>query len=375
MRPKPIRESVETLTRLFARCVAAVLIVAAICGVGPAHAAPFDARVIWSRGDRAYLVARESVWVSTGSSLRFIEKKKEIASGVVMLVEDSTLVVARITAGSLARVKHLDRIRVDAERGTVVARSTLRVGYPSSARIQPFFECRRMVLEARGYRADTLGERSYRLVRSAPIPGSDTLQVRLFDDAADEEIALERGELDVAVFWPGEASTHIRQAMNWDVRASVSRYRGVVVTRMMNPRNPRTDDEDNLYGLPRPADRSLLDSLNTELFHGDLRAALGTGGGANDRTPALFRVDPSCPAHAAIEKFLDRGASRRTFWSYSLTYLDVPTDSVPGDGLERWAFLIACPVISRPELRPYLDSIDLSSIVNLFDCVTPARKP
>jgi hypothetical protein len=377
MRPKPIREGVETLTRLSQRCVAAALVLAAIGGVAAADATPFDARVIWSRGDRAYIVARDTVWVSAGSSLRFFEKKKEIASGVVMLVEDSMLVVARIMSGSLARVKHLDRIRVEAERGASAARTALRVGYPSSSRVQPFFECRRMVLGPQGYRADTLGERSYRLVRSVPKPPEpDTLQVRLFDDAADEEIALERGELDAAVFWPGEASTHIRQAMNWDGRSSACRYRGVVVTRMMSPPDlPSDDDNSDFYGLPRRVDRGLLDSLNTELFHGDLQAPLGWAGGGGNESPALFRVDPSCPAHDAIEKFLNRGASTRATWSYSLMYLDVPTDTALADRSLRWAFLIACPVIGQPELRPYLQSIDLSAIVNLFDCVTPARKP
>src|SRR5262245_61784256 len=232
MHDKPIRETVETLTRLYARRALMCCILALV--VAPAaRAAPFDARVIWSNGDRAYLVARDSVWVT--ASIRFFDKKKEIASGVVVAIEDSTLVVTKVTSGSLARVKHLDKVRVEVEPAASPARIVLRVGYPSTARTQPFFKCRLMTFDSRDYRIDTVIARSYRLVRVLDSAVPETLLVRLFDDAADEEIALERGELDAAVFWPGEPSSHIRQIMNWNERWSACRFRGVITTRILSP--------------------------------------------------------------------------------------------------------------------------------------------
>ena len=372
MHDKPIRETVETLTRLYLRGAVVAGLVALALLASAARAAPFDARVVWSREDRAYLVARDSIWVTAGSSLRFFEKKKEVASGVVLLIEDSTLVVAKIATGSLAHVKHLDRIRVEAERATRVA---LRIGYPSSERIQPFFACRRMTLDSRDYRTDTLSARFYRLVRAPASAGPDTLIVRLFDDSADEEIALERGELDAAVFWPGEPSTHIRQVMSWEQRWSACRYRGVIATRIISPPYIQTDDDySDFYGLPRRVDRALLDSLNVEFFHDDLREVLGVAFGDVSDAPARFHVDHSVPSHDEFERFLNRRTPRNSTYSYSLSYFDVPTDRDFEDQATRWAFLISCPVISRPELRPYLESIDLSAIVNLFDCETAGRK-
>lgn len=371
MRPKPIREGVETLTRLSLRCLAPVLIMAAICGVAVAHAATFDARVIWLRGDRAYLVARDSVWVSVGSSLRFFEKKKEIAAGVVTLIEDSTLVVARITSGSLARVKHLDRIRVDAEPGASAKRTALRVGYPSAARIQPFFECRRMVLGPPvGFRAETLSKREFQLVRmQASEREPDTLLVRLFDDAADEEIALERGELDVAVFWPGEASAHIREAMHWTGEPKPVRKWGVIAAR------PKGNVPAE-FNLGRFSEREMnaLNRLNADLFRGDL-AMVPHPAPDSLFCPALsFEVD-SVPGRQAIERVLNR-PPKSDGMRVLLTFLDsgVPQREQDTDRT-RWLFYITCPVISRPELRPYLESIDLSPIVNLFNCRTSPSKP
>jgi hypothetical protein len=279
-------------------------------------------------------------------------------------------VVARITAGSLARVKHLDRIRVEAERGASAARTALRVGYPSSARIQPFFECRRMVLDAQGYRADTLGERSYRLVRIVPKPPEpDTLQVRLFDDAADEEIALERGELDAAVFWPGEASAHIREVMHWAGEPKPVRNWGVIAARSRG-----SFTRELALGRFSAREMNTLNRLNADLFRGDL-AMVPHLAPDSLLCPALsFAVD-SVPGRRAIERGLNQ-LPKSDGVHVLLTFLDrgLPEREEETDPT-RWLFFIACPVISRPEVRPYLESIDLSAIVNLFDCVTAGRKP
>ncbi|HEX5030742.1 MAG TPA: hypothetical protein VFX78_04700 [Candidatus Eisenbacteria bacterium] len=349
------------------------LIMAAVLHAAVANAAPFDARVIWTRGDRAYLVARDSVWVRAGSRLRFFEKKKEVASGVVRVIEDSTLVVATITAGSLARVKHLDRIRVDAERAPLT-RTLLRIGMPSIGRIQPFFECRQLVLNPSAYEviADTShGSRILVRPRAKNLP--DTLLVRQFNDAADEEIALERGEIDAAVFWPGEASSHIRETMRWTGTPKPFRSRGVVGVR---PRDRASSDAIEVGRIPRSAEESLA-RLNADLFRDDLAPIAHAH--ADSMAAWSFEVDPKLPGRERILRSLGPSARpTRGAAVLLLTYFDEPTDGSSFDENtvepQVWLFLLGCPVISRPELRPYLESIDLSAIVNLFDCETAGRK-
>src|SRR6185436_8262628 len=95
--------------------------------------------------------------------------------------------------------------------------ATLRVGLPSPRRSNLLFTCDAALAVPRigsaTYARDTLDATGRRWLRvPAPSPESvgtrapDTLSVRAFEDATDEEIALERGELDAAVFWPGELS-------------------------------------------------------------------------------------------------------------------------------------------------------------------------
>ncbi|HET9939627.1 MAG TPA: hypothetical protein VFR25_00850 [Candidatus Eisenbacteria bacterium] len=360
----------ETLTRLRRALLGAGLIVAAVLLRAVAIAAPFDARVIWTHGDRAYLVARDSVWVTAGSSLRFFDKKKEVASSVVVAIEDVALVVVRITSGSLSRVKHLDRLRVDAERP--VARTALRVGIPSSRRIQPFFECQPR-LSPRGFSADFF---------DGPFQGfsphgmnlPDSLYLREFDDAADEEIALERGEIDAAIFWPGEASTHIREAMTWTGTPRLVRSTGVIGVRAKKPWSLR---ELSTGRLPKGAEEKLA-RLNADVFRGDLVPIHYAN--AESLAAWSFEVDPRLPGRELIQRALDPSAHLPSGTGTALlTYFDEPTH--PGFGSdalpepELWLFLIGCPVLSRPELRPYLESIDLSAIVNGFHCDIRVQKP
>ena len=56
-----------------------------------------------------------------------------------------------------------------------------------------------------------------------------------------------------------------------------------------------------------------------------------------------------------------------------LTFLDISAEIEPGQDTSGWLFALGCPVISKPELRPFLDAIDLYSLVNIFDCRTAGR--
>ena len=135
----------------------------------------------------------------------------QLATGEVIRVFDRELALARLTSGSLTRVRSLDRLRVLGEPQRLRALPLLRLGAPAPGRASILFACDDVALDsscaAHGYRTDLVAGHSFRLVRSressSPAPWPDTLLIRLFDEAADEEIALERGELDAAVFWPG----------------------------------------------------------------------------------------------------------------------------------------------------------------------------
>lgn len=359
MRGKPIRETVETLTRLYLRGALLGVIVAALLAPSTALAAPLDARVIWSHGDRVYLAAGDSFWIAMGSNLRFFEKKKEIASAIVLSIEDSTLAVARITSGSLAHVKHLDRLSVDAER----ARTKLRVGIPSSKRVQPFFGCYPRL--SRGpFGADFFegGSKGFS-PRGKNLP--DSLFIREYDDAADEEIALELRQIDVAIFWPGEASTHIREAMRWTGTPTLIRSQGVIGVRAKEFGRSNEIDPGR---LPTRTEEQLA-RFNMDLFRGDL---VPIQYAKDDSMPAWsLEVDPTLPDYEHI--LLALGPSTHETKPLLLTYFDEPVqpEPIPSDVVNKpkmWLFRIGCPVLSRPELRTYLGVIDLSEIVNGFAC-------
>jgi hypothetical protein len=176
-----------------------------------------DARVLWIREARVYLAAPDSGAPEEGARLRFEDRGKEIAEGEVARVLDSTLVVAVVTSGSLRGVKKLDRLRVAIEAPRVLPLPLLRLGFPAAGRTNGVAPCDRRALRPPSppglYRDEVTGERSWRLVRDRSVaadrPWPDTLSIRMFAEATDEEIALERGDIDAALFWTGEPSRYI----------------------------------------------------------------------------------------------------------------------------------------------------------------------
>jgi hypothetical protein len=211
-------------------------------------------------------------------------------------------------------------------------------------------------------------------VRTAPKPPEpDTLQVRLFDDAADEEIALERGELDAAVFWPGEASNHIRESMRWGGSPTPLRRRGVVGATATSLGAADALAEGR---IPRQAEEDLA-RLNAELFRGDLQPTRYARSDSVSRTWS-FDIDFKLPGRQSILRVLGH-AHKGPTESVILTFFDELIEGPPSSETHAdpilWLYLFGCPVLSRPELRPYLDSINLSAIVNLFDCETASRRP
>jgi len=359
------------------------LLLCALAPIGAARAAPtLHATVLWARGERVYLAASDSAGVEPGTTLSFEYRGKTVATGEVTAVANGELITARLTGGSLQKVKKLDRVRVTASRPPIRPAPVLTIGYPSPDRPSLLFACDSMPLSPAGpgrlYRVDERAARAYRLVRNpdsaAAAPWPDTLRVRLFDDAADEEIALERGELDAAVFWPGEASTHIREAMRWSRETSGTHGRGVLAalagSRIVTP------------GLtPGVPDLGPLELLNEVLFRGDLTPAglspQASAGALARLARVRFEVDRACPGWQVLQQYLNRGegppGAPPAAEVIRVAYLDAPAGA-QDSSRPVWFFTVGCPVLSRPELRPYLSALGPDMLANLFDCATPGRE-
>src|SRR5205814_7558253 len=186
--------------------------------------------------------------------------------------------------------------------------SVLRVGFPTRPSL--LFKCDGWSIKApatsAAYRSEVSSSSAYALVRNSSgtraDPWPDTLLVQLFEDSTDEEIALERGELDVAVFWPGEGSETMREHPGL---LYGSRSNGILAVLP-----PRTAPGTAFSA----SDSSAAAALNGIVFRGDL-APLdpSTGGVASNQLPAPVRgdfarleVDHSCPGWQTIERFVNR---------------------------------------------------------------------
>jgi hypothetical protein len=403
---------------------------------------------VWVSAGRVYVAALDSTSsarLAIGATVEFVARGKTIASGDITGALGRELIVAELTSGSLAKQKHLDRVGVITHAQASAPLPTLRVGFPSRRRSNLLFSCGTMTLRppfAPGvYRADTLSASRYRWVSPSAVPGSstfpDTIYAHLFDDSADEEIALERGDINVAVFWPGELSRHMREYPGaWNVTWA-TRARGVVailpldwpyrVPWVLDPKSnlkPTQDPPDS------PADTVGLSHLNDDLFRGDLGPPpweqLSSGqepATAATKPPRRFVVDPACPGREVLERYLKRRShdpdSTRVARFF---YLDAPvisahsaaialtdyvvanaTSSAQGrqasavaeafqtieysDVGELWAgravtnafgvipiFTIRCPIACTSELRDRLTLLS-RELVDLMDCGAATGSP
>ena len=228
----------DTVTRRARGCASALLCAASLLLAVAAHAEPrqLHAIVVWTRADLIYVVAPDSNELVSGMSLHVMHGKREVAAAAITRMLEPRLAVARLSSGSLANEKRLDKLRVRGEAPVVVRATKLRVGLPGRGRTNLLFACAQVgvspTLGSTSYGVDSLGAGQYRLVRvpgaTDASPAPDTLLVRQFSDVADQEIALERGELDVAVFWPGELSARMRDHERWSFAARGVRARGVL---------------------------------------------------------------------------------------------------------------------------------------------------
>ncbi len=419
---------------------ASLLSLVAMFDLAAAEPSPLNARVVWVHDQRVYLASPDSTAIEPGLVLSFVFRGKRIATGEVSQVYDRELACARLTSGSLESVKKLERLRLLAERPPVRPEPRLRVGCPSRGRSNLLFACDpvsvRPPLPDGAYRTDHSSEHSWRLIRESAIslraPWPDTLLIRLFDDAADEEIALERGELEVALFWPGELSSRMREQPQWRDCPLGTRGRGVVATMGLGPEG---SDGPPAFAIPESLSLAML---NQELFRGDLApwvdASMGPEtshafSGSRASGGARFVVDPSIPGHQALERFLNRGERARSAPEGApqlrVFYLDAPihaldslalgvADYVRSSALPpaltsradslaaeirrsaaagqppapdrlrhsiadsmhvRFAFAVRCPVLCAPALRRYVGALGADAFADLLGCPPAGRQP
>lgn len=360
--------------------VATLLLLVALPGLTPAEPAALDARVVWVRGDRAYIAARDSLSLLPFSRLTFTLKSKPVATAEVERAVDGGMVVARVTSGSLAGVKHLDRLRVAAEapdrslRLEQIKVRLRRVGYPSPKRAHLLFACDSLAIGFKHpYRLEGAGPH-LRLVDAMEFgkmtARPETIVVRMFDDAADQEIALERGELDVAVFWPGELSTHMRNHPRWKNRLAWPLERSLIAT------ISETGSTETRCAIALRAAGSLR-ALAQDAFRGDLRVSKGlpSCGDSIPSVPAavLYKVDPSCPGQATLERFLNRDAPRgpeaRSATVLPLSWQDPRTFS----SNEVVTATALCQVVFASESDA--DDFFAGFYVTLFQCLPRERRP
>ena len=340
------------------------------------------ASVVWTRDDRVYIASHDSSALAEGDRLTFLYRGEPVAAGEVARVLDGEIAAARLTSGSLARIAQLERVRVVAEPALPRTTPRLRIGYPSHRRANLLFTCAGDSLAppaSAGYRpAPATGDET-RLVRDANAgtrtPWPDTLIVRLYDESADEEIALERGEIDVAVFWPGELSPHMRSSRMWQEPLFGVRSRGLIAA--------TGEGRDSLGARDRMAtDRARIADLNRRMFGGDLLSLDTTTAGVPGPEPdparpgVRYDVDPSLPGRRAIEPFLNRGRPQPEGGAplVRVMFLAVSAADPPGPGIARW-FAIRCPVVSAPELRQTVRSLGLDRLADMLACGAAGRRP
>lgn len=366
------------------RFSAAICCLLVLSGIACSKTALRGPRVVWVQGDRVYVASPDSVALQPGTLLTFKDRGKLVAAGEVIEVHNAELIAAKLTSGSLAKVKHLERLEVAAERLVLPSMSLLRVGYPAASRKSLLFECSYTSLDSSAerysplqgfYKSEEFDGRAYCLVRDSTAfvvaPWPDTLLVRLFEDVADEEIALERGDLDIAVFWPGEASTHIREIMGWKPSEGPS-ARGVLAAT-----GRRAGLDLDTIAL-RDGERRAVELLNQKLFRGDLSPIPHETPPSVPLPHGRFEVDASIPGHEPIERFLNEamraGAASDSARIVRLSYSEIWPPFPHISGRYGYQLVVRCPVISPPKLRPYLDAINAGALANLFQCLPPAPK-
>jgi hypothetical protein len=190
--------------------------------------------------------------------------------------------------------------------------AVLRVAVPRDAERHPMLRCARVTTVAPVYYRTDDTSRVTRLVRTGGDPTwPETLIV--FPLAPDDaEIALERGEVDVAVFWPGDLSTRMRESPRWRDPLMGTIERGVVAVfwGAGSSRGGEAPAGAFAQGVLRQPWVDLT-AFNRRFFRGDLapvpRDSTDVDFSTIVESGPRFHVSNAWPAHEAIERALNAG--------------------------------------------------------------------
>ena len=336
--------------------------------------------MLWVDAGRVYLACADSIALDPGTRLTFRLHGEPVAEARLERLLDGRLIAARLTSvtGDALRKPAALEVRVSTPRSA--AARMLRVGIPAGGRASLIERCASPALAlppaSIGYRAEPIGDRKARLVlaHTDSLAGSarplwpDTLLVLPFEEATDEEIALERGEIDVGVFWPGEPSSAFRQRpLGQDMLLGTRAGGGLAIA---------DDAPDVPPHAPSAAAASVaaLQALNRELFRGDLLLTAPADSGAS--LPVRYRVDTALPGHAEIERVLNSrspvappGTTARRVRMFDADSLE--RDHAPGTAAPAQRVLrVRCPVVCAPELRAYIRALGADVFAELPSCAT-----
>jgi hypothetical protein len=343
-----------------------------------------DARVIWSGDGRVYLASGDSISLESGARLTFLEHGKSVSEARVGRVLDGHLISALVTWQRADAFRKPERLEVRLAAPVLAAAPSLRVGIPDGVRGSQLAGCASGApsspLAELGYRIDALAdpspERALRLVRAsgdsaanAPLASwPDTLRVFRFAESTDEEIALERGELDVGVFWPGELSSAIReQPLGQQLLFGIRARGGLAVADEAPAPSP---------GVPSAASVSVaaMEALNRELFRGDLLLSAVADSGAG--TPIRFRVEASVRGHAEIERVLNAHSASTTSRARLVRVFEADSiqEGASATASAAWVLRVRCPLVCAPDLRAYVRALGTDRFAQLPGC-SPRQAP
>ncbi|MEQ1832382.1 MAG: hypothetical protein ABL977_04940 [Candidatus Eisenbacteria bacterium] len=320
-----------------------------------------DAHVVWRYPGGCYLASDDTTLFTPGLVVSIERDGQVLATGRIEPMHEPRLAAVRLESGSLDALADLSSLRVRGESARDVRMTRLRVGLPSATRHHPLIACDRAGLrtEFAHETYEAHGDRLLRRLNGPTLPvAPDTIDVTWFTDAADADIAIARGELDVAVFWPGELPARLRAPEHAANVLAGERAHGVLAAEFAAADT-----------LPLPP--SDLAWLAHEAFAGDARV-LDTATG----TPvaARYRVDPALPAAAMLERVLarvNRASAKRTV---TLRWLDDAAPAAAGVSRPLVPVLVpVCRVVSAPGARASVRAIGASAFADLPECARVPR--
>lgn len=393
------------------------------------HSGP---RVVWSRGEIAYLECSAPDTLLVGDRLVFVARGDTLALGTVERSDSGGLARAKLGFGGLSVAIAFDRIDVHVLRPGLPTLSSLTIGCPAIDRASSLFACGSGTIAGRlpsaGYTLRGRKPSTQLFVRDSSGVASawpESLTIWSFRDAADEEIALERGWIDVALFWPGELSTRLRESKRWQGFRYGARSRGVIVGVASGETSPA--ESASVDPLASRSYTNVFEQINEIVFRGDLGiwGMPASNAGHDERvvSPGQLVIRAERPPGCSLDSRLDNPfqysaihfhrlrlytleapiaaadsvalavaehefAARRSdvragvdslghFLSREAAAGRAPDASTAATALSRTlgvagVLTIRCPVLSAPHYAPYLDALGPNALADLIGRLPPA---